>query len=146
MLQNKIESCIEKEIIAMVKNCFQSHVNVRKCYFLVFFLFFKLENILEKICVRHLSPESQIKTYFTSIFQQFLKLCWSHYYVIWLQMIIYCTSEYIFGFRIFKTFFDTIRMVQIVIYTMVEISTDLKVMFRHCSSVLNDFYHTNVVK
>ena len=48
-----------------------------------------------------------LKPIFTSNFQQFglKKFCWSHYYVIWLQMINQCTSVYIFGFRIFKAFF-----------------------------------------
>ena len=59
----------------MVKNCFQSHVNVRKYYFLhvkcekmlftlellLFFVFFDLKIF---ICVRYCWPESQFKAYF----------------------------------------------------------------------------------
>ena len=62
---SKIESCIEirNKYIAIVKVCFQPHVNVRKwClpygFLLNCFCSLKLiENILEKICLRHCRPE-----------------------------------------------------------------------------------------
>ena len=58
MLKNRIMRRNKKKNIVIVKMCFQSHVNVRKCYLLYGFLlncccFSKLlENILEKICVK----------------------------------------------------------------------------------------------
>ena len=62
MLKNRIMHRNKKKSTAIVKLCFQSHVNVRKGYLLYdfvlncCFLTF-LDNILEKICVRHCRPE-----------------------------------------------------------------------------------------
>ena len=63
MLKNRIINRKKKKKIAIVKVCFQSHVNVRKCYLPYGFLmnyccFLKhLENVVEKNCVRHYRPE-----------------------------------------------------------------------------------------
>ena len=55
MLKNKILHRNKKKYIAIVKVCFQPHINVRKWYLpygflLNCFCFLKVENILEKIC------------------------------------------------------------------------------------------------
>ena len=58
MLKNRIMRRNKKNI-AIVEVCFQSHVNMKKCYLPYGLLsncccFLKLlENILEKFCVRH---------------------------------------------------------------------------------------------
>ena len=66
MLKNKLmHRNKKKKILPLLKCvCIHSHVNVRKCYLPYVFLlncccFLRLvENILEKICVRHCRPES----------------------------------------------------------------------------------------